>query len=234
MPESGETGLVKEAVAELGRHVGFLLSPTALHFAAAPPEGAMTPPAGAWACIFSFMDGVQEGSPASFSRAAPGCAGAVCYFGFENLPVVPAAIYLAGRERLKKDAGLAAAFYRDVQPAPARDSHLVFRRLDTTPDTARIEVVNLWVEALSLSALHALANYDRAGNDNVIIPFSSGCQSIWTLPFKEKSNGNPRAVAGSLDPTVRRYLPDGAISFSLPAGRLVEMCENIPGSFMSR
>lgn len=96
-----------------------------------------------------------------------------------------------------------------------------------------MEVVNLWTGASSLSVLHTLANYDRATNDNVIMPFSSGCQSIWTLPYKEAGNEMPRAIAGSLDPTVRMFLPEGTISFSVPSGRFIEMCDNIEGSFLA-
>ena len=232
MPATVDTNQVIKAVEELGRHVDFMLAPTALHFAGSLPKDSLAPPPDGWACIFSFMLRVQDGDVAAFSREAPGCAGAISYFGFQNLPVIPAAIFLSGRERLKKNAALAAAFYNEVQPPPALKSFLVFRRLDSAPADTTVEVVNLWVGASSLSILHTLANYDRAGNDNVIMPFSSGCQSIWTLPYKEKNREEPRAVAGSLDPTVRRFLPEGAISFSVSANRLLEMCSNIPGSFM--
>lgn len=146
---------------------------------------------------------------------------------------MPAAMFLACKERLKKDTTLAAAFYRDVQPTPARENHLVFQRLDLVPDDTPIDVINLWVGPSSFSQLHTLANYDRAGNDNVIMPFSSGCQNIWTLPYKEKKEEEPRAVAGPFDPTVRAFLPADAIAFSLPAERLVEMWRNIPGSFLT-
>ncbi|MHB9111318.1 MAG: DUF169 domain-containing protein [Thermoleophilia bacterium] len=85
----------------------------------------------------------------------------------------------------------------------------------------------------SLSVLHTLANYDRATNDNVIMPFSSRCQGIWTLPYKESGNETPKAVAGSLDPTVRGFLPEETMSFSAPAMRFIEMCANIEGSFLA-
>ena len=83
----------------------------------------------------------------------------------------------------------------------------------------------------ALSDLHTLANYDRSGNDNVIMPFSSGCQSIWTLPYKESASESQRAVAGSLDPTVRGFLPAGTIPFSVTARRLVALWGTIQGSF---
>ncbi len=180
------------------------------------------------------MRQVLDGRRAVFSAANPGCAGAIGYFGFRELPAPLAALYLSGRERLKKNATLAAAFYQEVQAPPALEEYLVFQRLDTVDDHMDVKVINLWVSAVAFSRLHTLANYDRSSNDNVIIPFAAGCQSIWTLPFKESMAAEPRAVAGSLDPTVRPFLPPEAISFSLPAGRFLEMCRNIPGSFISR
>ncbi|MHB8791987.1 MAG: DUF169 domain-containing protein [Thermoleophilia bacterium] len=213
--------------------MGSILAPTCWYFAAAPPEGAISPRTDTWTCLFSLMDKIQEGRPVSFTAKTPGCVGAGKYLGFNDVPPIAAALFLSGKERLKKDAGLAAAFYDEVRARSAKASCLVISRLDSTPCDIEVEVINLWIDAASLSALHTLANYDRASNDNVIMPFSSGCQSIWTLPYKEAESRLPSAVAGSLDPTVRGFLPEGTISFSAPATRFVEMCSNIEGSFLA-
>ncbi|MHB0867648.1 MAG: DUF169 domain-containing protein [Thermoleophilia bacterium] len=225
---------VNSAAQELGEHLDFVLSPTALYFAATTPVSAVVPRDHAWTCVFALMKQIQSGTPAAFSAANPGCVGAASYLGFNTVPVVPAALFLSHKERLKKDAGLAAAFYNSVEPARARDEHLVLSRLDEIPDDGKVEVVNLWLNAQSISAMHALANYDRPTNDNVIMPFASGCQSIWTIPYKEKRKEFPKAVVGSLDPTVRKFLPGDVISFSAPANRFITMCANIEGSFMAK
>jgi len=224
---------LKQASQDLGRHVDYKLAPTAWHFAPEPPAGAVTPRTDAWTCMFALMDLVQKGKPVSFSSQTPGCVGAANYLGFNGVPAIAAALYLSGRERLKRDAALATAFYNEVQAIPAQDKYLVFSRLDSLPDETGVEVVNLWVGIAALAALHTLANYDRATNDNVLMPFSSGCQSIWTLPYQEETKDQPKAVAGSLDPTVRRYISEDVISFSAPANRFLEMCNNIEGSFMA-
>lgn len=232
MPVPVFASRLKQAAAMLEERAGFLLPATALYFAADAPAGAVLPRADSWTCMFALMKKVQAGLGAAFSAEAPGCVGASCYLGFQQLPVAPAAFYLAKMERLKKDVRLAAAFYHDVEPVPALARYLIFRRLDAVREKTAVEVVNLWVAAAALSGLHTLANYDREDNNSVFMPFASGCQSIWTLPFKEKQRPAPRAVVGSLDPTVRAYLPPDAVSFSLPAGRFLEMCDNIPGSFL--
>jgi len=227
-----KASIVKPAAQEFARYVEFSLAPTAWYFTAVAPEGAIEPRTDTWTCMFALMKLVQSGQPAALSASAPGCIGASNYLGFNGVPAVAAALYLSGRERLKKDAALATAFYNGVKPIPARDKYIVFSRLDDIPDETVVQVVNLWIGAASLSVLHTLANFDRATNDNVIMPFSSGCQSIWTLPFQESLREEPRAVAGSLDPTVRSFIPKDVISFSMPASRFLEMRGNISGSFM--
>lgn len=183
--------------------------------------------------MFALMGKVQAGIPVIFTAETPGCVGAGNYLGFSEVPAIAAALFLSGRERLKKDAGLATAFYNGVQAPVAKAGFLVFSRLDSVHPDTEVEVVNLWTGIAALSALHALANYDRADNDNVIMPFSSGCQSIWTLPYKEAVKEMPRAVTGSLDPTVRGFLPENTISFSAPTVRFVEICASIKGSFLA-
>ncbi|MCP3921501.1 MAG: DUF169 domain-containing protein, partial [Desulfobacterales bacterium] len=90
------------------------------------------------------------------------------------------------------------------------------------------------VDGKNLSHLNTLANYDRETNDNVILEFSSGCQSLYTLPVKERINNNPKCVVGLLDPCVRKFLPDDVLSFSIPSNRFIEMINNIKGSFLDK
>lgn len=96
-------------------------------------------------------------------------------------------------------------------------------RLDKLRDGTVPDVVTLWVNAESLSGLVTLANYDRPTNDNVMIPFASGCQSIWTIPFKEKYQELPKCVAGMMDPAVRKYLSSDLLSFSMPVKRFMKI-----------
>jgi uncharacterized protein (DUF169 family) len=223
---------LKEAARELGTYVPFVMAPTAWQFAADPPEGSIVPSHRKWSCMFAMMKRVQAGEALSFSSGATGCPGASSYLGFREMPLLGAATYLSVLEKFKKDLETAMAFYQNVQPAPAREKQLVFQLLEEVPGPAEVEVVNLWVSAASLSQLLTLANFDRRDNNSVIIPFASGCQSVWTIPYKEKNAMEPRAVVGSLDPTVRRFLPPETLSFSLPANRFLELCSNIPGSFL--
>lgn len=223
---------IQEAARELGTYVPFILAPTAWHFAPEAPEGSVVPSQRKWICMFAMMKRVQAGEALSFSEEATGCPGASSYLGFREMPLLGAATYLSVLEKFKKDMETAMAFYRSVRPEPAREEQLVFQLLERMPGASEVEVINLWIGAASLSQLLTLANYDRRDNNSVIIPFASGCQSVWTIPYREQNTFEPRAVVGSLDPTVRRYLPPETLSFSLPANRFLEMCGNISGSFL--
>ena len=106
--------------------------------------------------------------------------------------------------------------------------------MESVEDGCQIEVVNLWIHADGLSGLVTLANYDRPSNDNVLIPCSSGCQSIWTLPYLEKEAAERKCFVGCMDPVVRHYLAKDVLSFSMAAERFVEMANNVAGSFLER
>jgi hypothetical protein len=94
-----------------------------------------------------------------------------------------------------------------------------------------VEVVNFWVGAESLAGLVTLSNFDQSTNDNVIIPFASGCQSMWTLPYRQQLGEHGLATVGALDPAMRCYLPGKVLLFSMPAGRFVELAGKVDRSF---
>lgn len=108
----------------------------------------------------------------------------------------------------------------------------MLERIEDLDDKSIPEVITLWVNTTSLSGLVTLANYDRPTNNNVLIPFASGCQSVWTFPYKEKFQEFPKCVVGLIDPAARVFMPSEVLSFSMPANRLLEMADNISGSFL--
>lgn len=223
--------LVREAAERLEKHIPFTMPAMAWRFATAAPKGATTVDDEKWVCMFSFVNGIAGGETVCFSRDHTGCGGAACYLGFKE-PGKDAAEFLVEKEKLKKDLQLGLAFYDDIEARPLRDGYLVWQRVQDLEEGLEIETVNLWVTGHSLAGLVTLANYDSAANHNVVIPFASGCQSIWTIPFKQQLEDNPKAVVGGMDPAMRWCLPSDVVSFSVPAGRFLEMVGNISGSFL--
>ena len=83
-----------------------------------------------------------------------------------------------------------------------------------------------------------LANYDRPDNQNVIIPYAAGCQTIGIYPYQEAQAEKPRAVVGLTDLSARAYirkqLADNLMTFSVPLAMFKEMESHVVGSFLER
>jgi uncharacterized protein (DUF169 family) len=131
------------------------------------------------------------------------------------------------------------AVRRFVQILPITDvpfEYVVFKPLANVPDTDQPEVVVLLGDLDLLAALVVLANYDAPTNENVIIPFAAGCQSIALYPFREAASPNPRAVVGLMDISARvalkRQLKDDLVSFAVPFALFRRMEANAPESFL--
>ena len=224
---------VKQGLKRLLRFFPGMLPPMGWYFSEKLPSGAFMPEKNKWTCMFSYNKRLAEGEKLCFSASHTGCSGASCYLGFTS-PSKEADRFLAEKEKFKKKASLGNAFYDGIYAQPSQSEFLVWGLLDNIADNIAIEVVNLWINADSLSGLVTLANYDRPDNNNVVVPFASGCQSIWTIPYKEKGAKCPKCVVGCIDPAMRKYFPPDIVSFAVPANRFIEMTENISGSFLEQ
>ncbi|MCX7634283.1 MAG: DUF169 domain-containing protein [Syntrophales bacterium] len=117
--------------------------------------------------------------------------------------------------------------------------YCVFKPLEESLAAGEMpQTVIFFVDADQLSALVVLANYGRHGNENVIIPFAAGCQTIGIYPYREALNEHPRAVVGLTDLSARLYtrkfLGQDVMSFSVPFTMFREMEANVAGSFLER
>ncbi|MDM8526428.1 DUF169 domain-containing protein [Desulfococcaceae bacterium HSG8] len=231
--EKMDNKTVKASLCKLIKHIPFKFPPTGWYFTPLKPPHAVTFDEKRRICMFEYFERVTKGEILCFSARNPGCSGAACYLGFKE-PGEKAGTFLSQKEGFKKNAALGNAFYAEIQARPAREDYLIFGQLENIEEKADIEVVNLWADALSLTGLVTMANYDRPANNNVLIPFASGCQSVWTIPYKEKPSELPKCVVGLTDPSVRGFFPADVLSFSLPVNRLIEICDNISGSFLKQ
>jgi hypothetical protein len=83
------------------------------------------------------------------------------------------------------------------------------RDVDLTRDNVRS--ITFLVNPDQLSALVVLANYEGEHNENVIIPFAAGCQSIGICTFRENEREHPgRWWAWSIFPPAR--ICDGSLA----------------------
>ena len=124
-----------------------------------------------------------------------------------------------------------------IMEIPAK--YVVFKPLqDVNLLTEKPQTIIFFTNPDQLSALTVLANYGREGNENVIIPYAAGCQTIGIYPYREAASENPRAVVGLTDISARVYirkqLGDNLMSFAVPLSLYQEMEQNVPGSFLER
>jgi len=117
--------------------------------------------------------------------------------------------------------------------------YVVFKPLnDVNPENETPKVIVFFADPDQLSALTVLANYGRGDNENVIIPYAAGCQTIGIYPYREMTSEKPKAVVGLTDLSARLYirkqLDGNLMSFAVPMSLFEEMEGNVEGSFLEQ
>lgn len=223
--------IINENLQILSKYIVFTLPAMGWYFCNTRPRNTLVFEKDKWSCMFQHIDNIAGGKQLCFSADLPGCGGAACYLGFKK-PSDNAGGFLAENEKYKSCVEYGKAFYKEIQALEAKDNYIILARIQDIPRDIKIEVINLWVNAEALTGLVTLANFDRATSNNVSIPFASGCQSIWTIPYKEKNEQTPKAVVGGMDPTMRKYISPETLLFSLPSERFMELAGNVSRSFL--
>lgn len=143
-------------------------------------------------------------------------------------------------ERYVKSPELVGQFVKALPIIQIDKPFVVFRPLaDIDPIKEKPQSVIFFVDPNQLSALVVLANYGRGDNDNVIIPFAAGCQTIGIYPYAEAKSEKPRAVVGLTDLSARVYIrkqlgDPHLMTFTVPFALFEEMEQNVSGSFLER
>jgi uncharacterized protein (DUF169 family) len=143
-------------------------------------------------------------------------------------------------ERYIKSPHLVHKFLEALPMTDIPEAFVVFKPLaDIDPLKEKPQTVIFFANPDQLSALVVLANYGRGNNENVIIPYAAGCQTIGIYPYLEAKSVKPRAVVGLTDLSarvyVRKQLGDSHfITFAAPFALFEEMEQNVPGSFLER
>ncbi len=140
--------------------------------------------------------------------------------------------YLASPKRVKE-------FIESLPITEIPSTYVVAQPLSRIDQEKEIpQAVVLFVTPDQLAALVILANYDRPGNENVIIPYAAGCQTIGIYCYREARSETPRAVVGLTDISARLYiarlLGQNIFSFSVPWRMFLEMEKNVAGSFLEK
>jgi uncharacterized protein (DUF169 family) len=143
-------------------------------------------------------------------------------------------------ERYIKTSVLVKKFIEALPMTEIPEQYVVFQPLDAVDaEKEKPQTIIFFVNPDQLSALVVLANYGRGDNENVIIPYAAGCQTIGIYPYREAKSAKPRAVVGLTDLSARVYIRKQLgvphlMTFSTPFAFFEEMEQNVPGSFLER
>ncbi len=141
-------------------------------------------------------------------------------------------------EGFLKTPELAAEFSATLPKVKPEGPYIVIQPLEKLSPGEQPKAVAFLVDADQLSALTVLANYARAGNDNVRIPFGAGCMTFGLYAFHEAEQPSPRAIVGLTDISarffLRKILGSDLLSFTAPYSLFKEMESNAAESFLSR
>jgi hypothetical protein len=142
-------------------------------------------------------------------------------------------------ERYLKNPKVVRKFLACLPLAEVPNRYVVLKPLrETDLDRDNVRSITFLVNPDQLSALAILANYDGQDNENVVMPFAAGCQSMGIFTYRENGKPNPRAVVGLIDlsarQNVRRQLGKDLLSFSVTAAMFRRMEANVEGSFLER
>lgn len=171
------------------------------------------------------------------------CRGSYAGFGFrDGIPNIPGGFgyfLSSGRgegfppgERIKNSPETAEAMVR-AQPQNVMDGFAAIdiRRYEdgVTPDT-----VTALANPDQLAALIHVFNFENPDYDNVIAPMSSGCASVFRIPFGELTRGdNARAVIGGVDVFSRPHFPADTFFFTVPGTVFQKMLDNADHSMLA-
>lgn len=203
-----------------------------------PAAERVKPPAG-HRCLFADLAKVRKGQALCFEAGSFGCFGGKRYAGFSE-EVMPNFEYflscgIPGQlegERYKKTPELVRSWVAQTPQFQAPRTFLVFKRWDRLEEADEPEVVIFFAPLEVLSGLFALANFDVADPNGVFAPFGSGCASIISYPYLERSSESPRAVLGTFDVSARPYVPQDVLSFAVPLNKFERMIDNMNESFL--
>jgi uncharacterized protein (DUF169 family) len=220
--------------------LGLTEAPVAVYYTDEKPEEASEwcPASGdRHFCHIGWMKSVRAGKPAVVSGEAPGCMGAGRSLGFQGEMREGFEYFLSQDseghgERYKKTPEIVRELLKTWNHIPAGGKYCVFQRLDQVPDDIDIEGAVFFERADQIAGLIWLAHYDRADAEAVIAPFAAGCGSMVYEMRKQAQKEKQSVVLGMFDPSARPRVAKDLLTISIPKKRLLEMYENIPGSFL--
>lgn len=187
-----------------------------------------------YTCIFAQLNKVRKGQARAFNANNIGCFGGIGTLGFAPVKIDENMInFLTKVECFKKSEKEVRQMMEKNPPQMVKSKYLIFKPFDQLHDEDKPEVISFFAEPDVISALHALAHYDKAEPNSVLSPFGSGCDTLVGLAMKEINNKTNRPIMGGFDPAMRKCVMKNTLTFSIPFERFKEMIYNVDTSFLN-
>lgn len=178
------------------------------------------------ACSLAVLNRVMEGETVCLDVNNTSCKGSCTGLGLsDGIPQIPGgfgAFISHGSgdgfppgERIKKDAKLAEEMLlKQPQDVMGGYSAIELKPYEEGDDP---DLVTMLVTPDQLSTLIHLFNYECTDYDNVIMPMTSGCASVFRIPFGELKRGEKaRGIVGNVDVFSRPHFPADSFFFTIP------------------
>lgn len=200
------------------------------------------PPKLSEACTLAALNRALQGETVWVTMDNGVCHGSATGMGLtDEAPPVPGGFgyFLScGRgagfpvgERVKLTPELGEAMLQN-QPKDVMGGHSAVR-LAPYETGGEYDTVTVLANPDQLSVLVTLFTMDTAAYDNVILPMSSGCASVFRIPFGELKRGSAaRAVVGNVDVFSRPHFPQDTFFFTVPAAAFARMLRQAEQSIL--
>lgn len=182
-------------------------------------------------CFFKGLQEAREGNGVSLSAEVIGCGGGKLYTGFADMPeYVPNFVSL--KEKYKLTPEMVADYIDGLELKKASKRYLNFQRIDKMESLEWVEGVLFYANPDMLSGLCGWAFFDNNHNDAVVARFGSGCSTVVSMTVAENARQGHQCFIGMLDPSVRPWVGENELSFTIPMSRFTEMMKTMRQCFL--
>ena len=170
--------------------------------------------------MFKSFEKLLESEPVTLTADRVGCMGGKFYTGFSSMNErIPT--FVSCKEKYKKTPDLFLEFVKQADVKTALMTYLNISPVDKIESFDGVIGIFFLGTPDIISGLTSWAFFDRNSDDTVTSKFGSGCSAIFSEVVNMKDG--KRTFLGLFDPSVRYYVGENILSFSIPMSRFKEM-----------